>query len=142
MDYLIDPYRVGLALKLVSPPYPVESLDSARLSADFVGGQMYQLFPIENVGLSADLASAVLVVTTTFATYSMRPESASLAAQFEGGVLTVTTTFATYSMRAENASLAAQFEGGVLTVTTSYATYSMRPESASLSADFVGGTLV
>jgi len=141
VDILIDPYRFRAALKLVSPPYPVEFLDNATLSADFVGGNLYQLFPIESVGLVADLTGAVLTVTTTFVAYSMR-ESASLVADLDGGVLTVTTSFAVYSMRPESASLAAELTDAVLTVTTSYATYSMRAESASLSADFDGGTLV
>jgi len=114
MDILIDPYRFRAALKLVSPPYPVEFLDNATLSADFVGGVLYQLFPIESVGLVADLTGGVLTVTTTFAVYSMRFESASLAANFDGGVLTVTASYVTYSMRFESASLSADFDGGTL----------------------------
>lgn len=141
MDILIDPYRYRATLKLVSPPYPVEFLDNATLSADFVGGVLYQLFPIESVGLAADLTSGVLTVTTAFVVYPFR-EDASLSAQFDGGVLTVTTSFAVYSMRFESASLAADLTDAVLTVTASYVTYSMRAESASLSADFDGGTLI
>ena len=138
---------------LESDPYPVMLFDEMDLSGIPTRGWCVQFFPIEPLGLTADIIAGSVDVTITYVTYdnwkTKDPDKIGLTADIVSGEWTVTIAYVVYDKwriwDPDKVGLTADVVSGEWTVVITYITYSnwktFDPDKMGLTADVVSGTL-